>query len=82
MEKEGRELLKCVDVNSYEKGKYVVCSWAVRAQLPEYSQITKMKEVAQTYEIIGMQGFKGMITRTSNIKIVRTVEPMGGQVLK
>ena len=78
MEREGRELAKCVDLHSYEKGKYIFCSWIARIQLAEYNQIRKVKEVAQSYESMRLQGFKGMICRSSNIKVIRILEPIGG----
>lgn len=47
-----------------------------------YSQVRKVKEVAQNYDSIRMQGFKGMICRVSNIKVIKLLEPFGVEIIK
>ncbi len=42
----------------------------------------KVKEITQSYESMRSQGFKGMICRSSNIKVIRILEPIGGELLK
>lgn len=53
-----------------------------RKQLAEYSKARKVMESAQTYGSISEQGFKGMICRSSNIKIIGLMSQIGGNLLK
>jgi hypothetical protein len=42
LEREGRELIKCVDIDSLAKGRFIYCTWAAHIQHPDYNQMKKV----------------------------------------
>jgi hypothetical protein len=42
----------------------------------------KVEEVAEIYDRIRVQGFDGMICRSSNLRVIQILYPLGGELLK
>ena len=82
LEREGRELIKCVDIEKMEQGKYIYCTWTAHVPDPEYNRLRKAEEVADIYDAIRSQGFEGMVCRCSNYKVVQILSLLGGELLK
>jgi tRNA-binding EMAP/Myf-like protein len=82
LEREGQELIKSVDVDGLQKGRHIYCTWAAHYMSPEYTQQHKVEQVADIYDKIRSQGFEGMICRSSNLKVVQILYPLGGELLK
>jgi hypothetical protein len=78
LEREGRELIKCVDLGSMTKGKHIYCTWAAHYPSPEYTQQHKVEQVAEIYDRIRVQGFEGMVCRSSNLRVIQILYPLGG----
>lgn len=71
-----------MDINSYESGKYVYASFAAHYKIPEIKPVQKLHEAAIIYDQMRSLGFKGMIFRSSNEKIVQLHLSLGGKLLK
>jgi hypothetical protein len=82
LEREGKELIKAVDLDSFEKGKYVYASWGAQYRIPELKSLNRVQQIAMLYSRMQEDGFKGMIFRCSNDKIVYFHTTLGGHVLK
>jgi hypothetical protein len=82
LEREGKELIKAVDLDSFEKGKYVYASWGSQYRVPELKPAHKIHHIATIYDEMKSHGFKGMIFRSSNEKIIQFHTYLGGVVLK
>ena len=82
LEREGRELIKCVDIEKLEQGKYIYCTWTAHVADPEHTRLKKAEEVATVYDTIRSQGFEGMICRSSNFNVIQILSILGGELLK
>lgn len=82
LEREGKELIKAVDLSTFESGKYVYASWGAQYRIPELKAANKLHDIATLYSQMYEQGFKGMIFRSSNEKIIQFHTFLGGEVLK
>jgi hypothetical protein len=69
-------------LSTFESGKYVYASWGAQYRLPELKASNKLYDIAMVYSLMHEQGFKGMIFRSSNEKIIKFHLMLGGQVLK
>ena len=74
--------MKCVNLDGLETGKHIYCTWAAHVQNPDYNQMRKVEEVAEIYDRIRSQGFEGMICRSSNLRVIQILYPLGGELLK
>jgi hypothetical protein len=71
-----------VDLSAFESGKYVYASWGAQYRLPELKAQNKLHDIALLYGQMQEHGFKGMIFRSSNERIIQFHTFLGGQVLK
>lgn len=81
LEREGKVLSKIIDINALEKGKYVYGTWgANKAHGP--TVMSKLYVGILNYEHMRLQGFKGIVFRSTNDRIVRMAISMGAEVLR
>jgi hypothetical protein len=81
LEREGKVLAKVIDISSLEKGKYVYGTWgANKTHGP--TLMSKLFVGTLNYEHMRLQGFKGIVFRSTNDRIVRMAESMGSEILR
>lgn len=82
LEKEGKQLIKAIDINALEKGKYVYATWGAHIKVPGASPMDKILEVSLAYDHLRDQGFKGMVFRSSSERLVNMHTSMGSEIMQ
>lgn len=71
-----------MDLEAFESGKYVYASWGAQYRIPEMKTVNKLHEIALIYGQMHERGFKGMIFRSSNEKVIQFHTFLGAKILK
>jgi hypothetical protein len=71
-----------VDLETFESGRYVYASWGAQYRIPEMKAVNKLHEIAMIYGQMHERGFKGMVFRSSNEKVIQFHIFLGGKILK
>lgn len=71
-----------MDLETFESGKYVYASWGAQYRIPEMKAHNKLHDIAMIYGQMHERGFKGMLFRSSNEKVIQFHTFLGGKILK
>lgn len=81
LENVGRELTKVVDLNSFEKGKHVYFNFGGSTEEMMASKMSLSLLIAYM-DVLERHGFETGIYRSTNIRLIKLYEKLGGQLLK
>ena len=81
LEREGKEMVKAINLEKLAKtGNIIYSSWGAHAE--GYSKRGKTTQAFIYYNWLKTQGFTSMLFRSSNNRLKKIFEPLGGKVIE